>query len=111
MRRSNASRYGLNSYVFTRDLDKGRQLADALEVGNCYVNDVIINIGNMHLPFGGVKASGFGRYHGAEGLYAFCNQKSVMVDRGRSNSKFNWFPYSAKRFEQFKKLLRFLYGR
>jgi acyl-CoA reductase-like NAD-dependent aldehyde dehydrogenase len=109
--RINAGRYGLNSYIFSRDLTRARRLAEQLQTGNCYINDVITNIGNMYLPFGGVKASGLGRYHGAEGLYTFCNSKSVMVDKGRSNSKFNWFPYSAKRLSWFQKMLNWLYGR
>jgi acyl-CoA reductase-like NAD-dependent aldehyde dehydrogenase len=50
------------------DLDRGRRVASRLAAGNGAVNDVIKNIGNPHLPFGGVKQSGFGRYHGPEGL-------------------------------------------
>lgn len=111
VRRVNQSQYGLNSYVFSRDTDKAMRIAAALETGNCYINDVIINIGNMHLPFGGAKASGFGRYHGAEGLYTFCRSKSVMLDRGRANRKFNWFPYSSQGLGRLVKLLRWLYGR
>jgi acyl-CoA reductase-like NAD-dependent aldehyde dehydrogenase len=109
--RTNASRYGLNSYIFSRDLKKAQTIAAALETGNCYINDVITNIGNMHLPFGGVKASGIGRYHGAEGLYTFCHTKSVMVDKGKTANKFSWFPYNERRFQMFRKLLNWLYGR
>jgi acyl-CoA reductase-like NAD-dependent aldehyde dehydrogenase len=107
--RTNRSPYGLNSYVFSRDLNKAMRIAAALETGNCYINDVITNISNMNLPFGGVKASGLGRYHGAEGLYTFSNIKSVMVDRGRKNNKFTWFPYSGQRLQWLAKALRWLH--
>jgi acyl-CoA reductase-like NAD-dependent aldehyde dehydrogenase len=109
--RINQGLYGLNSYIFSSDMKKARHLAEQLETGNCYINDVITNIGNMHLPFGGVKASGLGRYHGAEGLYTFCNSKSIMIDKGRAAGKFNWFPYSGRRLAMFQKLMYWLYGR
>jgi acyl-CoA reductase-like NAD-dependent aldehyde dehydrogenase len=107
--RTNRSPYGLNSYIFSRDVQKAMRIAAALESGNCYINDVITNISNMNLPFGGVKASGIGRYHGAEGLYTFSHVKSVMVDRGRKNNKFTWFPYSSQRLQWLSNILRWLH--
>ena len=80
----NSSKYGLNSYIFTENVEKGREIASKLEVGNCYINGVVKNIANPELPFGGVKKSGIGRYHGKEGLKEFVQSKSVMVNH---NSK------------------------
>ncbi len=42
------------------------------------VNDSVVQNGNMHLPFGGVGGSGYGRYHGVWGFQNFSNQKSLM---------------------------------
>jgi acyl-CoA reductase-like NAD-dependent aldehyde dehydrogenase len=53
--------------VWTRDIQKGLTLASRLECGQATVNDVVTSVGNPHLPFGGVKNSGFGRYHGELG--------------------------------------------
>ena len=50
------------------DLPKARRVAERLRAGSCAINDVIKTIGNPYLPFGGVKQSGFGRYHGPDGL-------------------------------------------
>ena len=61
-------------------------MAAKLRVGNCGINEVIKNIGNPDLPFGGRGASGFGRYHGIEGLRSFTQSKSIMVNKGVSPS-------------------------
>ena len=96
VRLANDHIYGLNGSVWTRDTKRGLQLASALECGQVMVNDLVASVGNPALPFGGVKASGFGRYHGPEGLIAFSHQKSIMVDRGLMTSEPFWFPYRGK---------------
>lgn len=88
--------YGLNGSVWTRDVDKGLALASRMESGQVMVNDVVAITGNPALPFGGVKNSGFGRYHGPEGLLAFTHQKSIMVDKGKLDFEPFWFPYRQK---------------
>lgn len=99
---ANESPFGLNASVWTRDLAKGRRVLSRLEVGNGAVNDVIKNIGNPHLPFGGVKQSGFGRYHGPEGLKAFTRGLAVMVNKGAARRELNWFPYSRGVYENLR---------
>jgi acyl-CoA reductase-like NAD-dependent aldehyde dehydrogenase len=111
LQRANGGAYGLNGYIFTRDLDKARRMAAALVTGNVYINGVIVNISNMHLPFGGAKASGFGRYHGAAGLLTFCQAKSLMIDRGTSSDTTFWFPYNHKKATWLKRFLRWLGSR
>lgn len=68
---ANDSELGLNASVWSQDIAKAERVARQLQVGNWAVNDVLKNIGHPGLPFGGVKISGFGRYHGAEGLRQF----------------------------------------
>lgn len=96
MRLANAHPYGLNGSVWTRDIKRGIALASQMECGQCSVNELVTSVGNPALPFGGVKKSGFGRYHGPEGLIAFSNQKAIMVDRGWLKSEPFWFPYEGK---------------
>ncbi|MCB9596355.1 MAG: aldehyde dehydrogenase family protein [Sandaracinaceae bacterium] len=96
IRLANDHQYGLNGCVFTKDVERGLELASRLECGQVMVNDLVSIVGNPALPFGGVKNSGFGRYHGPEGLLAFTHQKAIMVDRGWSDIEPLWFPYKGK---------------
>src|SRR6201999_2728912 len=73
---ANVGPYSLGASVWTGDLAKGQTVAAALNAGACSVNDVIRNIANPYAPFGGNRASGYGRYRGPEGLQVFCRTKS-----------------------------------
>lgn len=107
---ANDSAFGLGASVWTRDLVKGRRVASALVAGAVSVNDVIKNVANPHMPFGGEKASGLGRYHGPEGLRAFSRQKAVMVTEGLIRRDVGWFPYDATGTAMVKALVTALYG-
>lgn len=96
VRLANAHKYGLTGSVWTADLDMGRRLASQMECGQVGINDLVQSVGNPKLPFGGVKSSGFGRYHGDEGLLTFMHAKAVMISSGRFNSEAVWFPYHGK---------------
>jgi acyl-CoA reductase-like NAD-dependent aldehyde dehydrogenase len=93
---ANNHQYGLTGSVWTKDIKRGIELASRMESGQCSVNDLVQSVGNPALPFGGVKNSGFGRYHGAEGLRSFCHQKAIFVDRGWLKTEPFWFPYEGK---------------
>lgn len=96
VRLANDHIYGLTASVWTRDVARGRAIASRLEAGQVMVNDVVVGVGNPALPFGGVRASGFGRYHGPEGLLTFCHTRAVLVGSGREPTEAFWFPYRAK---------------
>jgi acyl-CoA reductase-like NAD-dependent aldehyde dehydrogenase len=96
IRLTNDHKFGLTGSVWTRDLDKGKRIASRMECGQVGVNDVVQSVGNPKLPFGGVKSSGFGRYHGDEGILTFMHPKAVMVTRGLASSEPVWFPYHGK---------------
>ena len=110
VRLANDTSFGLNASVWSSDLKKARRIARELVSGNVVINDVIISVANPHLPFGGVKESGIGRYHGEVGLQTFCHQRAVVVSRGRRKSELNWYPYRGK-LALFKKMVKLLYGR
>jgi succinate-semialdehyde dehydrogenase/glutarate-semialdehyde dehydrogenase len=63
---TNDTEYGLVAYVYTRDLARTLRVSEALEFGMVGVNTGIVS--NPAAPFGGVKASGFGREGGFEGI-------------------------------------------
>lgn len=75
---ANDTPFGLGSYVFTTDPEQGERVADALETGMTYVNEV--GADSAELPFGGVKNSGFGRELGSLGINEFVNLKLISLD-------------------------------
>lgn len=109
VRMANEHQYGLVGSVFTSDVKKGIAIASKMECGQVNVNDVVVSVGNPALPFGGVKNSGFGRYHGPEGLLAFSHQKAIMVDRGYFDTEPFWFPYKNK-YEGMREVFHGLVG-
>jgi acyl-CoA reductase-like NAD-dependent aldehyde dehydrogenase len=107
---ANDSSYGLNASVWSRDIKKAQRVVSQLETGNAYINDVIKNIGNPDLPFGGVKRSGFGKYHCAEGLRTFSIETAVMVNKNKRKREINWFPYTVELENTVKGLINVLYA-
>ena len=75
--RSNATRFGLAAYFYTRDLRRSIRVAEALEYGLVGVNDAT---GYTHeIPFGGFKESGLGREGGHQGIEEYMEVKSISL--------------------------------
>jgi len=74
---ANRSIYGLGSSIWTRNLVKANRAIEKLEAGNVWVNS--LHYGYDEMPFGGVKASGLGREHGAEALDYYFEPKGVVI--------------------------------
>ncbi len=75
---ANDTTFGLGGAVFTEDREKGEAVARRLDVGCAFVNEMVKS--DPRLPFGGVKASGYGRELARFGIRAFVNVKTVWVD-------------------------------
>jgi succinate-semialdehyde dehydrogenase/glutarate-semialdehyde dehydrogenase len=75
--RANDTPYGLGSSIWTHDARLIHRAAQEIEAGMTWVNQ--IHYGYDELPFGGVKASGFGKEHGIEALDSYVEIKSVVV--------------------------------
>lgn len=76
---ANDTPFGLGSYVFATDAAQAARVADRLEAGMVFVNGVMLD--SPELPFGGIKASGFGRELGRHGLEEFVNRKLIRTVR------------------------------
>jgi len=77
LRIANGHRYGLGGSVWTRDPARGEAFARALQSGQAFVNGVVKS--DPRLPFGGIKASGYGRELSLLGIREFVNAKTLWM--------------------------------
>ncbi len=77
VRLANECELGLTGYLYTRDLARGLNLAERLEVGMVGLNRGLVS--DPAAPFGGVKASGLGREGGSEGIQEFVETQYIAV--------------------------------
>jgi acyl-CoA reductase-like NAD-dependent aldehyde dehydrogenase len=111
LRLANDTRYGLNSSVWTKDIERGEQIANRIEAGNACVNDINTNYAAADLPFGGWKESGIGVRHGAQGIRKYCRSHSVLVARFGPKKEIHQFPYRRGVSRLLDGLLVLLHGR
>jgi succinate-semialdehyde dehydrogenase/glutarate-semialdehyde dehydrogenase len=107
---ANDSRYGLNANVWTRDRQKGTELARAAGSGCAVVNDCMLTYGVLESPFGGIKDSGIGQVNGELGLRGFCHAQSILVHRFGRKAEPQWYPYSARKMNLVRRMMRLLWG-
>ncbi|MEV0290526.1 MULTISPECIES: NAD-dependent succinate-semialdehyde dehydrogenase [unclassified Kribbella] len=74
---ANRTEFGLVSYVYTTDLSRGMQVAEALETGMVGLNRGVVS--DPSAPFGGVKLSGLGREGGHEGMLEYTEAKYIAT--------------------------------
>lgn len=76
---ANDTEYGLSASVFTRDIARGLKVARRIQSGICHVNGPTVH-DEAQMPFGGVKASGYGRFGGKAGIDAFTELRWITVE-------------------------------
>jgi acyl-CoA reductase-like NAD-dependent aldehyde dehydrogenase len=108
---ANESRYGLNSSVFTRDVEKGERIARRLQAGNACVNDALMNYMAQEAPFGGTNESGLGVRHGAQGIRKYCEQQTILLTRFGPKRELTMFPNKRLTSKVFERLMVLMWGR
>ena len=76
---ANDTEYGLSAAVFTRDTARGLRVARQIKSGICHVNGPTVH-DEAQMPFGGVKASGYGRFGGRAGIDSFTELRWITVE-------------------------------
>ena len=75
---ANDNEFGLSAAVFGRDVARAWHVAGRIESGICHVNGPTVH-DEAQMPFGGVKASGYGRFGGKAGIDAFTELRWITV--------------------------------
>ncbi len=102
IRLANESEFGLTASVWTRDLSKGKRVAEKIEAGTVCVNEVLYTHGIGQTPWGGFKNSGNGRTHGREGLMELVQPQHIHINRFAVLPNAWWMPYGATALETFR---------
>lgn len=94
----------LSCYIFSEEKKSIDRYLKELDFGGGCINDVIIHVSNHNLPFGGVGASGIGRYHGAASFKTFTYQKIIMQKTTMFDIDLRYPPYD-KKFKLIKTIM------
>ena len=111
VRLANDSHLGLLAYVFTRDRERGKRIAERIEAGTVMVNDVLNTYACPETPWGGVKHSGIGRTHSVWGLRDLCETRHVNHDRLSLPKEVWWYPYKESTFRALLRGAKLLFGK
>ena len=93
-------------YIFSNNKNIQRRILKETSSGGACINDVVIHVTSLTLPFGGVGKSGFGRYHGKASFELFSNKRSVMKQTGLFDLKTRFPPSTEAGFKMVKRLLK-----
>ncbi|HET6972899.1 MAG TPA: aldehyde dehydrogenase family protein [Pyrinomonadaceae bacterium] len=106
VRLANDSIYGLTASVFTRDLERGKRIAEQIDAGTVMINEVVYTHAVAQTPWGGVKQSGYGRTHGSLGLLELVSAQHIHVNAMPGLADVWWFPYSKRAGQLFHDFAR-----
>ena len=81
VRVANDTEYGLSAAVFGRDIARAFEVAKRIDSGICHVNGPTVH-DEAQMPFGGVKASGYGRFGGKAGIAEFTELRWITIETG-----------------------------
>ncbi|MHC9087062.1 aldehyde dehydrogenase [Luteimonas sp. RIT-PG2_3] len=79
LRIANDSEYGLSAAVFSRDIARALRIVKRIQTGICHINGPTVH-DEAQMPFGGVKASGYGRFGGKSGIAEFTELRWITIE-------------------------------
>ena len=84
IRIANDTEYGLSAAVFSKDIARALQVAKRIQSGICHINSSTVQ-DEAQMPFGGVKASGIGRFGGKAGIAEFTDLRWITIETGHAH--------------------------
>lgn len=88
---ANDTNYGLSGAIFGHDIQRAMQIARQIDVGICHINTTTLH-DRADMPFGGVKASGYGRFGGLAAIDEFTETRWITVNSNAEHTF--WEPHS-----------------
>lgn len=95
-------------YLFTDNNSFEKEIIEKVSFGGGCVNDTIIHCTSEGLPFGGIRRSGIGNYHGKASFDAFSHKKSVVKSKKFADISMKYPPFNEKKLELIKKVFNIL---
>ena len=97
--------YPLALYYFGKDKSMQKLVTERLEFGGGCINNTLVHAANPHLPFGGIRYSGTGHYHGKYGFDTFSHLKGIVHSRTFPDPSMKYPPYTEGKMKWIRKLL------
>lgn len=94
----------LAAYLFTQDEKEKSTFTNELSFGGGCINDTLMHVANINLPFGGIGLSGMGAYHGETGFNSFTHNKSILSKALWGEPNWKYPPYTPKKLAWLKKI-------
>lgn len=88
------NRYPLATYIYSNNNDRIEFILDNIEFGGGCINNALVHLSNVNLPFGGVGYSGLGSYHGEYSFKNFTHEKSIVKSYNNFEIPLRYPPYS-----------------
>lgn len=107
---ANDTQYGLNAYIWTGNIKRGRRLSERLKFGTVCINECVYTHALPQTPWGGIGQSGFGRTHGSNGLKEMVFVHHIHTNNCTLFKDVWWYGYNAKLYNGFKKLTKRMTG-
>lgn len=86
----------LSFYLFTSNKKREQYFVERIAFGGGCINNTMVHLANMELPFGGVGASGVGQYHGKFSFETFTRPKSILKTATWLDPSLKYPPYKGK---------------
>ena len=93
-------------YFFSSDEKNISRILQRTTSGGACINETIIHVASLYLPFGGVGESGIGKYHGASSFETFSHIKSVVKKDFSMDVPLRYPPFSSSKLSKLKKIFK-----